>query len=239
MEQKQSKKFNLIPILLIMVIIGVVIYAVTQKDTKKNVDKTMIDSETSSLQDSYLESGASEKEDDDKSSDSSVSINTSSKEDTSKEEKSNDTQSKSQTESKNVQSNSSSSASQEYNIPNEITSLLGRNINNVVGQQVQPDGYYNGSPYCRSADGKYDLIYSEDSYSYNNVIGVVGYIKDLIPSQESYTYSELKQKFGEKLSDLETDDVDGSYMCTAEFNNIEIWFSSSSSKFDNFVLIKK
>lgn len=122
-------------------------------------------------------------------------------------------------------------------VPDEIKSYFSKSVSDVFGTVPEPDGYYGGGAYFYTPDNNYILIYPLDDY--NNVVTISGEIGKLIEGKTSCSYTELKEIFGENISEFMQNDIDGGYWCEAAVDGFSLKFDSLTSEFETFYIYRQ
>lgn len=119
----------------------------------------------------------------------------------------------------------------------EIKAYFSKSVSDVFGTVPEPDGYYGGGAYFYTPDNSYILIYPLDDY--NNVVTISGEIGKLIEGKTSCSYTELKEIFGENISEFMQNDIDGGYWCEADVDGFSLKFDSLTSEFETFYIYRQ
>lgn len=121
-----------------------------------------------------------------------------------------------------------------FKVPDEIKTYFSKSLSDVFGSVPKPDGYYGGGAYFYTPDKNYILIYSLDDY--DNLVTISGEIGKLIEGKTSCSYAELKEIFGENISEFMQNDIDGGYCCEVKADGFTLEFNSLTSEFETFYI---
>lgn len=123
---------------------------------------------------------------------------------------------------------------QQFTTPDFVKKYTNLNLKEHFGYIPKEDYWANGGKFYQ-IDG---YILGYDPYSdFSKPVHVSAALSALFPGKEEYTYAEIKEKVGDKLSELNIDEANGSgYWCQFTHDGYTYYLQSDNTTFSSVMI---